>query len=222
MTDVFPPEKRSEIMRRIRGANTKPEVELKRLFDGLGVRYVHQAKVGRWRVDFLLPDFDLVVEYRSCFWHWHQGCRRARLPKSNQDYWIPKLRRNAERDARKDAELRALGYRVFVVRDCDKRVRLAELESLLSTRWGSAGDPPSVRGTEVRARYPAGARHTDRVRQRQAGPSPRPRRQGDKGSDKGDAQGGDEIPLGERWPEPSSLRAKLFRRLPSGPAGGGG
>ena len=134
MTDIFPPEKRSEIMRRIRGTGTKPEAELKALLDGLGVRYVHQAKVGRWRVDFLLPDFDLVVEYRSCFWHWHRGCRRARLPKSNQDYWIPKLRRNAERDERKDAELAALGYRVFVVRDCDKKARLAELERLLADR----------------------------------------------------------------------------------------
>lgn len=131
MTDVFPPEKRGEIMRRIRGAGTKPEVELRALLDRLGVGYVYQARVGRWRVDFLLPDYGLVVEYRSCFWHHHRGCRYARLPKSNEGYWIPKLRRNAERDERKDAELAALGYRVFVVRDCDRRSRLAELERLL-------------------------------------------------------------------------------------------
>jgi DNA mismatch endonuclease (patch repair protein) len=131
VTDIFAPEKRSEIMRRVRGTGTKPELELRELFDKLGVEYVYQAKVGRWRVDFLLPDFGLVVEYRSCFWHNHQGCKYARLPKSNQGYWIPKLRRNAERDVRKDAELRALGYTVFVIRDCDRRNRLAELERLL-------------------------------------------------------------------------------------------
>jgi DNA mismatch endonuclease (patch repair protein) len=134
VTDVFPPEKRSEIMRRIRGSGTKPEMELKALFDRLGVRYEHQARVLGWRVDFLLPDFRLVVEYRSCFWHWHQGCKHARLPKSHTDYWIPKLRRNAERDGRKDAELRAAGYGVFVVRDCDRKSRLGELERLLAGR----------------------------------------------------------------------------------------
>ena len=136
MTDVFPPEKRSEIMRRIRGSGTKPEMELKALFDRLGVEYLYQARVGRWRVDFLIPSLRLVVEYRSCFWHWHQGCRLSKLPKSNESYWIPKLRRNAERDGRKDAELAALGYRVFVVRDCDRKAKMKELEGLL---WGGGG-----------------------------------------------------------------------------------
>jgi DNA mismatch endonuclease (patch repair protein) len=134
VTDIFPPEKRSEIMRRIRGAGTKPEVELKALLDGLGVAYAYQAKVGRWRVDFLIPDLRLIVEYRSCFWHPHGGCKLSKFPKSNESYWVPKLRRNAERDARKDAELAALGYRVFVVRDCDRKAKLAELETLLSSR----------------------------------------------------------------------------------------
>jgi DNA mismatch endonuclease (patch repair protein) len=134
VTDIFPPEKRSEIMRRIRGAGTKPEMELKALLERLGVEHVYQARVGRWRVDFLIPDLRLIVEYRSCFWHPHGGCKLSKLPKSNESYWVPKLRRNAERDARKDAELAALGYRVFVVRDCDRRDRLAELETLLSRR----------------------------------------------------------------------------------------
>jgi len=134
MTDIFPPEKRSEIMRRIRGAGTKPELELRALLDRLGVAYVYQARVGRWSVDFLIPDLRLIVEYRSCYWHPHQGCKLSKLPKSNEEYWIPKLRRNAERDARKDAELAQLGYRVFVVRECNKKARLAELERLVRGR----------------------------------------------------------------------------------------
>ena len=152
-------------MRRIRGTNTKPEMELKALLDGLGVAYAYQAKVGRWRVDFLIPDLRLIVEYRSCFWHWHQGCRRARLPKSNQDYWIPKLRKNAERDARKDAELAALGYRVFVVRDCDRRSRLAELERLLG---GGAPPAPTAVGSR-RPAEPAAAPSAEPAREEGAG-----------------------------------------------------
>jgi DNA mismatch endonuclease (patch repair protein) len=131
MTDIFTPEKRSEIMRKIRGTDTKPERELRALFDRLGVKYEHQVKVGRWRVDFLLSDFNLIVEYRSCFWHPHKGCRLSKFPKSNESYWVPKLQRNAERDARKDAELARLGYKVFVIRDCDRKVKMRELEELL-------------------------------------------------------------------------------------------
>jgi DNA mismatch endonuclease (patch repair protein) len=137
MTDIFTPEKRSEIMRKIRGTGTKPELELRELLDKLGVEYVYQAKVGRWRVDFLLPDFNLIVEYRSCFWHPHEGCRYSRTPKSNERYWIPKLQRNMERDVRKDAELARLGLKVFVIRDCDRKIKMKELEELL--RVGSGG-----------------------------------------------------------------------------------
>jgi DNA mismatch endonuclease (patch repair protein) len=139
MTDIFTPEKRSEIMRRIRGTGTKPELELRALFDRLGVEYMYQARVGRWRVDFLIPDLRLIVEYRSCFWHPHEGCRLSKFPKSNESYWVPKLQRNAERDARKDAELVGLGYRVFVIRDCDRKIKVKELEKLLGAgsdgRW---------------------------------------------------------------------------------------
>jgi DNA mismatch endonuclease (patch repair protein) len=132
--DVFTKEERSEIMRRIRSRGTKPELVVKGLLDRLGARYEYQAKVGRWSVDFLVLGGNLVVEYRSCYWHPHEGCRLSRLPKSNEQYWIPKLRRNAERDRLKDAELAGLGYKVFVIRDCDRRERLRELEALLRGR----------------------------------------------------------------------------------------
>jgi DNA mismatch endonuclease (patch repair protein) len=133
LTDVFPPEKRSEIMRRIRSYGTKPELRVKELLDRLGVKYVYQAKVLGWSVDFLLPDRGLIIEYRSCFWHWH-GCRFSRLPKSRQEYWIPKLARNKERDKKKDMELEATGYRVFVIRDCDFEEKLKELSEMLSKK----------------------------------------------------------------------------------------
>jgi DNA mismatch endonuclease (patch repair protein) len=130
LTDIFPPEKRSEIMRRIRSRGTKPELRVKELLDRLGVEHVYQAKVLGWNVDFLVPDRGLIIEYRSCFWHSH-GCRFSRLPKSRQEYWIPKLTRNRERDRKKDAELENAGYRVFVIRDCDFEEKLEELREML-------------------------------------------------------------------------------------------
>jgi DNA mismatch endonuclease (patch repair protein) len=55
----------------------------------------------------------------GCFWHQHPGCRLARLPKSRQDYWLPKLQRNAERDVAATALLEAQGWAVLVIWECD-------------------------------------------------------------------------------------------------------
>jgi DNA mismatch endonuclease (patch repair protein) len=131
VTDIFSPEKRSEIMRKIRSRDTRPELRVKELLDRLGVGYVYQARVLGWSVDFLVPSARLVVEYRSCFWHPH-GCKYSRVPKSRREYWVPKLERNLERDRRKDAELEHAGYRVFVVRDCDFKAKLEELARLVT------------------------------------------------------------------------------------------
>jgi len=67
--DVFAPEKRREIMRRIRPRGTKPELEIMGILDSLGVKYEYQAELFGHRVDFLIPDRKIVIEYRSCFWH---------------------------------------------------------------------------------------------------------------------------------------------------------
>jgi DNA mismatch endonuclease (patch repair protein) len=131
VTDTFPPEKRSEIMRRIRSSGTRPELRVKELLERLGVEHVYQARVLGWRVDFLVPGKRLVIEYRSCFWH-SCGCRFSRTPKSRREYWVPKLAGNRERDRRKDAELESAGYRVFVARDCDFETKLEELARLVA------------------------------------------------------------------------------------------
>jgi DNA mismatch endonuclease (patch repair protein) len=131
VTDIFPPEKRSEIMRRIRSSGTGPELRVKELLERLGVEHVYQARVLGWSVDFLVPGRRLVIEYRSCFWHAH-GCRFSRVPKSRLEYWVPKLERNRERDRRKDAELESAGYAVFVMRDCDFKTKLEELARFLA------------------------------------------------------------------------------------------
>ena len=62
----------------------------------------------------------------GCFWHQHAGCRKGALPKSKLDYWLPKLRRNRERDGQAYRELRKLGWGVMVVWQCE----LAEEKAL--------------------------------------------------------------------------------------------
>jgi len=92
VTDIWDEEKRSEVMSRIRSKDTKPELKIKEFLDEIGTDYEYQADIDGWIVDFLVGD-DLVIEYRSCFWHKH-GCGESNIPKSNRDYWVPKLEGN--------------------------------------------------------------------------------------------------------------------------------
>jgi len=121
MTDIFSPKARRRLMSRIRSRGTKPEMKLATILDQMGVRYGYQARLGRWTVDFFLPEERLIIEYRSCFWHGH-GCNQSKLPRGGllgREWWERKIMRNRERDARRDAELRAMGYRVEVIWGCE-------------------------------------------------------------------------------------------------------
>ncbi|MHB2210632.1 very short patch repair endonuclease [Methylobacterium sp. CM6257] len=69
--------------------------------------------------DIVLPRHKVAIQVHGCFWHQHPGCRHATLPRSRIAYWHPKLARNVERDACSEAALRALGWRVLVLWECE-------------------------------------------------------------------------------------------------------
>lgn len=69
--------------------------------------------------DIVLPRYRSVVLVHGCFWHQHAGCRHATLPRTRAEYWLPKLARNAERDAQAEAALIALDWRVLVLWECE-------------------------------------------------------------------------------------------------------
>jgi len=127
VTDVFPPEKRREVMRRIRSKGTKSELEIMKVLDSLGVEYEYQAELFGHRVDFLIPDRRLVIEYRSCYWH---GCekhfRGVKGGMMGADWWMRKIERNRRRDNEVEEVLTKNGYRLLVIWDHDRR-RMREL-----------------------------------------------------------------------------------------------
>ena len=114
MADVFTREKRSEIMSRIRSSGTTPEAGL--------CASVREALGGRWRInmnvrtqpgqpDVLVPGLRLAIFGDGCFYH---GCpEQGHVPKSNLDYWQPKLERNRRRDRANRRELRKMGFAVW-------------------------------------------------------------------------------------------------------------
>src|SRR5215470_20195055 len=112
MTDVFTPEKRSAVMRRVKGKDTSPELKVRRLLRKLGVGYrLHRADLPG-KPDIAMPGRRLALFVHGCFWHGHDCARGSRVPKQNRDYWTTKVARNRARDARTQAELAALGWRV--------------------------------------------------------------------------------------------------------------
>lgn len=105
-------------MSRVRGKDTKPEMRVRRLIFSLGYRYrLHDARLPG-KPDLVFAGRGKVIFVHGCFWHQHDGCALARLPKSRTGFWTRKFAGNKERDARNMAALRALGWRVLVLWEC--------------------------------------------------------------------------------------------------------
>lgn len=106
-------------MRAIRSKDTKPELIVRRLTHGMGYRYRLHPKNLSGSPDLAFPARSKAIFVHGCFWHRHDCSRGALTPKTNQDYWMPKLRKNEERDARNLRELRASGWSVLVIWECE-------------------------------------------------------------------------------------------------------
>ncbi len=112
---------RSQVMARIRSENTRPEILTGSAVHALGMRFRKHASSLPGKPDLANTKRKWAIFVHGCFWHAHEGCKLASDPKSNRAYWTDKLRGNRERDNRKIAALRALGFTVLVVWECDVR-----------------------------------------------------------------------------------------------------
>lgn len=112
---------RSEVMSRVRSRDTSPELAVRSALHRAGVRFRLHRKDLPGKPDIVLSSRRAVIFVHGCFWHQHPGCRRARRPASRTDYWDKKLTRNIERDAKDQAALRAAGWSVIVLWECEIR-----------------------------------------------------------------------------------------------------
>lgn len=110
---------RSYNMSRIRSKNTKPEEIVRKYLFSKGLRYRKNDKRYLGHPDIVLPKYKTAVFINGCFWHMHEGCSDFVLPKSNIDYWLPKLMRNKQRDAENIQVLESNGWTVIVVWECE-------------------------------------------------------------------------------------------------------
>lgn len=110
---------RSYTMSQIRGKDTGPERIVRSYLFSRGLRFRKNDKRYPGHPDVVLPKYRAIIFVNGCFWHLHEGCTQARLPKSNVDYWTAKLTRNKKRDTQQQEQLRAQGWTVLVVWACE-------------------------------------------------------------------------------------------------------
>ncbi|WP_256326182.1 very short patch repair endonuclease [Sphingomonas sp. NFR15] len=112
---------RSALMARIGPRDTKPEMVVRRLLHALGRRFRLHRRDLPGTPDIVLPGSRKAIFVHGCFWHRHEGCPKATTPKTRSEFWQDKFDRNVERDERKEADLRAAGWDVTTVWECETR-----------------------------------------------------------------------------------------------------
>lgn len=125
-------EQRHYNMSRINSKNTKPEEIVRKFLFSHGFRYRKNDKRYPGHPDIVLPKYKTVIFVNGCFWHMHD-CKEFVLPKSNLEYWLPKLERNKQRDKENVEKLQSLGWNVVVVWECELKdeKRLLLLRNLI-------------------------------------------------------------------------------------------
>ena len=119
MTDVFTKEKRSRIMSRVKGRDTKPEILVRSLVHRMGFRFrIHRGDLPG-KPDMVLPRHGKIIFVHGCFWHGHKGCPRSKRPTTNMDFWNKKLDMNIKRDKVFQGKLRSRGWKVMVIWQCE-------------------------------------------------------------------------------------------------------
>lgn len=134
MADRFTKEKRSRIMSTVRGFDTEPELLVRRALHRNGYRFrLHRSDLPG-KPDIVLPSRRVVVLVHGCFWHRHPGCKKATLPRQNSTFWKAKLNGNKARDVRVVKKLTALGWKVIVVWECERKSGFHRLLKELARR----------------------------------------------------------------------------------------
>lgn len=121
MADNLTQEQRKLTMQRVRSKDTSPEMRVRRMVHRLGFRYRLHKKDLPGKPDLVFSRVKKVIFVNGCFWHSHPGCKAAKTPKSNSDYWKPKLARNKKRDQDNYQKLRDAGWSVLVIWECQTK-----------------------------------------------------------------------------------------------------
>ena len=121
MVDNISKEKRSHVMSLVKQKNTGPEVAVRSFLHRRGFRFRLHDKTLPGKPDIVLPKYHTVIFVHGCFWHGHKTktCKLARIPKSRVEFWQTKIFSNAKRDRNHVKKLKALGWNVLIIWECE-------------------------------------------------------------------------------------------------------
>jgi DNA mismatch endonuclease (patch repair protein) len=134
LTDVLTPAQRSYNMSRIRSAHTAPELRVRKVLHAMGLRYRLHGKGLPGKPDLVFAGARAVLFVHGCFWHMHRCKRGKPVPATNKNFWAQKRRSNVERDKRNRKALKADGWHVFEIWECQTRgeeIMQARLDPLI-------------------------------------------------------------------------------------------
>ena len=140
--DKLTPEQRHKNMAAIRGKDTKPEMIVRRGLWSRGFRYRLNHKRLPGHPDLVLRKYRTCIFVNGCFWHGHfvemdkmENSECCKIPKSNREFWVEKIRRNKERDKEEQKKLAAMGWHCITVGECELKpsVREQTLDSIAFT-----------------------------------------------------------------------------------------
>lgn len=137
MTDRMTPRQRSRCMAAIKGKDTKPELAVRRFLFAQGLRFRVNNRQLPGSPDIVLPRYKTAIFVDDCFWHGHEGCRHAVMPKTNVKFWHDKINLNIARDYKVNVELRQMGWRVMRIWECE--INEPALELLYQRIIGTPG-----------------------------------------------------------------------------------
>jgi DNA mismatch endonuclease, patch repair protein len=135
------PSQRSSNMAAVRGKDTAPELRVRRMLHAMGYRFRLHPQNLPGKPDIVLSRHRLCIFVHGCFWHQHQGCKRATVPKTHIEFWEKKFKQNRDRDESFRAQLEKMGWRVYTIWECETKI-IATLMEVLSVCLGRIKDVP--------------------------------------------------------------------------------
>jgi len=130
--DKLSAEQRHKNMAAIRSKDTKPEMIVRRGLWKRGFRYRLNHKRLPGHPDLVLRKYRTCIFVNGCFWHGHHvnlqsddlrfticNSKCCKIPNTNREFWVAKIRRNKERDKEEQRKLAAMGWHCITVWECE-------------------------------------------------------------------------------------------------------
>lgn len=131
MADRITDAQRSKVMSKVRSKDTAIELYVRSALHRCGFRFRKNVSDLPGKPDIVLPKYKCVVFINGCFWHQHEGCKRATVPQTRAEFWTKKLEGNKKRDTLNKAELEVRGWKVLTVWECSFRSVSEEKRNLV-------------------------------------------------------------------------------------------